>query len=146
MFGHGVADDETFAAVLAARTGADVQNGGVPGYTCAQSALRYAEVVAALKPDIVLVYSALNDARIIRSDEAWMGAVPHPIGIFRLAAAGATWLRIQRGVPRLTVGEYRRCLTGLIDAQAARGGQTMLITPVSEVDFSIGGDVSQRPE
>ena len=30
VFGHGVADDETFAAVLAARTGADVQNGGCP--------------------------------------------------------------------------------------------------------------------
>ena len=144
VFGDGVEDAETFSAVLAQRTGWDVQNGGVPGYTCRQSSERFAELVAVLEPDVLLIYSAHNDARVIRDDEAWMGAIDHPIGLLRLASMGATWVRIQRQIPRMSLPEYRRCLHGLIDAQAGRDGQTMLITPVSKADFQHWVDPLER--
>ena len=135
VFGDGVADEETFSAVLAQRTGWDVQNGGVPGYTCAQSSDRYAELADVIQPDVLIIYSAHNDARVIRSDEAWMGAVEHPVGLLRLASLGATWVRIQRKIPRMSLREYRRCLSALLAAQAAAGGKSLLVTPVSKADF-----------
>ncbi len=145
VFGHGVADGHTFSDVLAARTGADVQNAGVPGYTCRQSADRYREVVDALDPDILLIYSMHNDARVIRADESWLGAaVAHPIGVIRLASAAATWVRIQRGSSRMSIPEFQHCLKGLIAAQLARGGKTLLLTPISNADFDPSVDLSKQ--
>ena len=43
------------------------------------------------------------------------------------------------------MSEFRRCLTGLIEAQAERGGKTLLITPVSEADFQGAGNAWDRP-
>lgn len=137
VFGHGVADGHTFADVLAERTGADVQNAGVPGYTCRQSAHRYREVVDVLAPDILLIYSMHNDARIIRSGEGWLGAsMAHPSGLVRLLSAASTWVRIQRRISRMSLGEFRGCLTEIISEQRARGGETLLITPTSDAAFA----------
>lgn len=136
VFGHGVADGHPFPEVLAERTGADVQNAGVPGYTCRQSAHRYREVVESLSPDIVLLYSMHNDARIIKSDENWLGAAGHhPVGVVRLLIAATTWVRIQRRISRMSLLEFQGCLTGIIDAQQLRGGRTLLITPASYAAF-----------
>ena len=136
VFGHGVDDEDPFAEVLAQRTGADVQNAGVPGYTCRQSAHRYREVVEALSPDIVLLYSMHNDARIIHADEDWLGAAGHhPLGGVRLLTAAMTWVRIQRRISRMSIQEFQRCLTRVIEAQHARGGRTLLITPISYAAF-----------
>lgn len=144
-FGHGVLDNETFSAQLAHLLGMDVQNAGVPGYTCRQSADRYHDVVDVLAPDILLIYSLHNDARIIRTDEAWMGAIPDTIGVLRLVASAATWIRIKRQIPRMTASEYEACLMDLIDSQAARGKKTLLITPVSIADFIPDYRAQDRP-
>ena len=50
----GAGDDESFSAVRAARTGADVQNSGVPGYPSLQCTARYNEVVDILRDGEVL--------------------------------------------------------------------------------------------
>ncbi|MFT5685692.1 MAG: lysophospholipase L1-like esterase [Myxococcota bacterium] len=142
VFGHGVFDGHPFASLLAQRTGADVQNAGVPGYTCRQSAHRYREVIEHFTPDILIVYSMHNDARIIRSDEGWLGAaVAHPIGIVRLLSVGATWVRIRRQISRMSTGEFRSCLKGLIAEQRDHGGKTLLLTPTSDVAFATDVDL-----
>ena len=35
----------------------------------------------------------------------------------------------------MSIQEYKRCLTGIINAQRARGGQTLLLTPTSHGAF-----------
>ena len=93
-FGHGVRDAETFSAQLAQRTGADVQNAGVPGYTCLQSADRYDDIAAALRPDILVVYTLHNDVRKLEAgDETWVNRSATS-GISRLLSTGQRWLKV----------------------------------------------------
>lgn len=135
-FGDGVGDRETFASQLAALTGLDVQNAGVPGYTCPQSRDRYDDLVEALEPAMVVVYSMNNDARMFHSeDELWMGTLPSRSGLLRLLAYAQLKRRVARGETRVSLDGYRRCLEGLVHAQERRGGQTLLLVPVSLADF-----------
>ena len=128
-FGHGVGDEETFSAQLALRTGADVQNAGVPGYTCLQSADRYHDIVAALLPDILVVYTLHNDVRKLDSeDEIWVNRAA-VWGIMRLLTTAQRWLRVRRGESRVSLSQYRRCLSGLAARQQEHGGQTLVISP-----------------
>lgn len=128
-FGHGVRDGETFSAQLAQRTGADVQNAGVPGYTCLQSADRYDDIAAALLPDILVVYTLHNDVRkLAAGDEVWVNRSA-TWGIFRLLTTGQRWLKLRQEESRVSLAQYRRCLSGLAARQQQRGGQTLLISP-----------------
>ncbi len=65
-FGHGVADEETFGEQVEARfaeSGVDVEvlNGGIPGYSTAQTALLMEELGWDLDPDLLLVGSLWSD-------------------------------------------------------------------------------------
>ena len=138
-FGHGVADGETFSAVLAQRTGADVQNGGVPGYTCVQSASRYQDVAGVLRPDILLVYTLHNDVRKITSDdEIWVNRAA-TLGVLRLLSTAQRWMKMRQGASRVTLEVFRRCLTGLIEAQQARAGSVLLIMPFEQKHLDARG-------
>ena len=65
MFGDGVADHQTMPAQLAARLGpqVDVQNGGVPGYTCWQSRILVKQIREQFNPDILITYNQHSDYR-----------------------------------------------------------------------------------
>lgn len=61
-FGEGVAAEEAWPAQLAARIGAPVANGGVPGYNSQQMAARMDGLLPVVRPRAVLVtFSALWD-------------------------------------------------------------------------------------
>lgn len=138
-FGHGVDDAETFSAMLAKRTGADVQNGGVPGYTCVQSADRYRDLVDVLRPDILMLYTLHNDVRKITSeDEIWVNRAA-TLGILRLLSTAQRWLKMRRGDSRVTVAEYEACISGLIAAQQSRGGGLLLIAPFEQKHLEVRG-------
>lgn len=129
VFGHGVEDGETFSAQLARRTGADVQNAGVPGYTCLQSADRYDDLAAVLAPDILIIYTLHNDVRkLTAGDEVWVNRSATS-GMLRLLSTAQRWLKVRRGESRVSLSQYRRCLSRLTARQQQRGGQTLLIAP-----------------
>jgi lysophospholipase L1-like esterase len=135
-FGDGVGDDETFAARLAVLTQREVQNAGVPGYTCPQSLHRYRELADDLQPRWLIVYSLVNDARLLRGeDEAWLEATASGPGLLRLLRWTQLRRRIERQEPRVDLEDYASCLHTLAMEQRARGGATLLVVPVTMADF-----------
>ena len=54
-FGEGVQVEQTFSALLEARTGIQVVNAGVPGYGSPQMLARFRGLSRSLRPDLVLV-------------------------------------------------------------------------------------------
>jgi lysophospholipase L1-like esterase len=98
VFGDGVGQDETFSARLAALLGpgAQVQNAGVPGYTCPQTRALVARVAERYRPDRLVIYNLHSDLRAGRvGDAPYLGPLGG-LGIGRLAAAAALWLRAGR--------------------------------------------------
>ena len=76
VFGDGVDDDQTMSAQLArALDGrADVQNAGVPGYTCWQSRIWVDRVRPQLSPDVLVVYNQHSDYRRASSHDRVIAA------------------------------------------------------------------------
>jgi lysophospholipase L1-like esterase len=73
-FGYLVRDEEVAARKLERNLrerglNVEVLNAGVPGYNLNQSTVRFREVVAPLKPDLVLAYLGWNDLTYVVSDE-----------------------------------------------------------------------------
>jgi lysophospholipase L1-like esterase len=79
IYGHGVAIDEVFGAVLAARLDAarptprvEAVDGGVPGYSTFQSLRLLERLAPVVHPDVVLVGNMWSDAyRSAVTDRAW---------------------------------------------------------------------------
>jgi SGNH hydrolase-like domain, acetyltransferase AlgX len=86
VWGFGVEEDETFAAVLARATGAEVVNAGVSGYGPDQCLLAWKRHAATWAPDEVVLFVTLaNDLEDIASTERYGYGKP----AFRLGADGA---------------------------------------------------------
>lgn len=73
-FGYFVSDGHEAARLLEQMLrergeNVEVLNGGVPGYNLFQSIVRFREVLAPLKPDIVIAYLGWNDLPYVTSDE-----------------------------------------------------------------------------
>jgi len=148
VFGDGVALEETFSARLEALLGesARVHNGGVPGYTCAQSRLaarRFSRRLA--PPDVLLIYSMHSDVRVaVEGDVSSAGfGAAGAYGVGRLAALGGAWLKARRGAQGAPLEDYTSCLEGAVADQAARGGVTALVIPVLDADLP-GASAKQR--
>lgn len=141
IFGDGVSDADTLAAQMNRSLGpsVDVQNGGVPGYTCRQSRILIERVVTELKPDVLIAYNQHSDFRRASSEDrvivaANWGALGHT-GIGRLLSAGMLWNRMRTNGSNLDRSEYEACLTAMADAQRSTGGKMMFVVPITEVDF-----------
>ncbi len=135
VFGDGVGQDETFSARLAALLGpgAQVQNAGVPGYTCPQTRALVARVAERYRPDRLVIYNLHSDLRAGRvGDAPYLGPLGG-LGIGRLAAAAALWLRAGR--PGSDLEDYRGCLRQLAADQADRGGASVFVVPVDRIDL-----------
>jgi len=139
VFGDGVADNETMPAQLSLRLGAgvDVQNGGVPGYTCWQSRILVARQTQ--KPDILLVYNLHSDFRRASSHDRVIGATQlgrlGNTGVGRLISSLALKLRMMAKASNLDIDEYSICLQDLVDDQQQHGGVTVFVVPITDVDF-----------
>jgi hypothetical protein len=126
---------------LSKRLGAgfEVQNGGVPGYTCPQSRTLFDRVRSRFVPDTLVVYNMHSDYRragpddrvIIRSQLGWFGNT----GIGQLIAAGKLWVRIVKERPNLDVQAYQACLARLAEDHLLRGSEIVFVVPITDVDF-----------
>ena len=141
VFGDGVSDTETFAAQMGRALGpsVDVQNGGVPGYTCRQSRVLIERLADTLQPDILISYNQHSDFRRASSEDrvivaAGLGALGRT-GIGRLLSAGMLWNRMRTNGPNLDRSEYEACLTAMAETQRKRGGRMAFVVPITEVDF-----------
>ena len=141
VFGDGVDDHQTMSAQLARALGssADVQNGGVPGYTCWQSRIWVDRVRPALSPDVLVVYNQHSDYRRASSHDRVIAATQ----LGWLANTGVGWLishlslrrRMGSNASNLSVDEYSSCLKDLAQDQLSSGGHVVFVQPISEVDF-----------
>lgn len=102
VFGHGVEEEETFAARLRARwPGAQVGNFGVIGYSTDQELLLLRDVVLPLAPDLVILCLYENDILDNGQAVAW-GLYPKPR--FLRAADGTLALEREQLDPGLPFG------------------------------------------
>ncbi|MEC8191803.1 MAG: GDSL-type esterase/lipase family protein [Myxococcota bacterium] len=141
IFGDGVSDRDTLAAQMGRALGSDVdvQNGGVPGYTCRQSRILIERLSSTLQPDVLIAYNQHSDFRRASSEDrvivaANMGML-RDTGIGRLLSAGMLWNRMRTNGSNLDRSEYEACLTALADTQRQHGGKTLFVVPITEVDF-----------
>lgn len=119
-FGYLVGDDDVAARRLEANLRAqglevEVLNAGVPGYNLFHSTVRYREVVAPLKPDVVLAYLGWNDLTYVVREASELAR-------FRVRPVAPAWER-QLG---------RSTLYGLV-------AYRLLGSPVQMVPSQIGG-------
>ena len=140
MFGDGVKDNETMPAQVGQRLqNIDVQNGGVPGYTCIQTREWIARLDAQFRPDILVSYNQHSDFRKASNhDQVVAGASLGPLvgtGIGRLLTQGILWLRMSSGRSNLSLSEYKGCLEDLVASQKEHGGHTIFVIPFSTDDF-----------
>jgi lysophospholipase L1-like esterase len=143
VFGDGVRDRQTLpdqlAQRLVSRKLADVQNGGVPGYTCPQSTTLIARLQSDFKPDVLVSYNMHSDFRRASPDDRVMaeqrlGPLANT-GLGRLISAGTLQMRIWRKRPNHEAPAYEACMKAMVARQQAGGGQAVLVIPFTESDF-----------
>jgi hypothetical protein len=141
MFGDGVKDHETMPAQLGAMLGPniDVQNAGVPGYTCWQSRIWMSRIRSRYNPDILISYNQHSDYRRASADDRVIAATQlGPLattGIGRVISALSLRRRMSKGASNLSNDEYGSCLRGLAEDQHRGGGKMVFMMPISDVDF-----------
>lgn len=154
-FGYLVEEDETFAAVLAARLDGDgaaagawqFLNAGVPGYSSHQ-ALRVAErLIARFEPAIVVVCVGNNDGWLFhqsdRQVEAGRALTANVAAVLQKSEF-LVWLaerfaaeepqpfipdEVVDGVPRVSADEYEANLTRIAELGRAHGATVVLLVP-----------------
>ena len=141
VFGDGVDDDQTMSAQLArALDGrADVQNAGVPGYTCWQSRIWVDRVRPQLSPDVLVVYNQHSDYRRASSHDRVIAATQlgwlANTGIGGLISYLSLRQRMSANASNLSMDEYGTCLRDIAQDQRSAGGSVVFVQPISEVDF-----------
>jgi lysophospholipase L1-like esterase len=143
VFGDGVRGSQTMsdqmAQRLVSRRLSDVQNGGVPGFTCQQSTDLIKRLADRFQPEILVSYNMHSDFRRASPDdrvmaEQQLGPLANT-GLGRLISAGTLQLRIWRKRPIHEAPVYEACLTAMVAQQEASGGKTVLVIPFTESDF-----------
>jgi lysophospholipase L1-like esterase len=141
VFGDGVPDNDTLAQQLdrALPANFEVQNGGVPGYTCPQTRTLFDRIRARFVPDVLVIYNMHSDYRRAEPHdrvivEGQLGPMARS-GVGRLLAAGTLWYRILRERPNLDVTQYRACLEDLAMAHLQTGRSTVFLLPITDIDF-----------
>jgi|GEM_PF-1864905 len=141
VFGDGVDDTQTMPAQLTQALGgrADVQNGGVPGYTCWQSRIWVDRIRTQFSPSVLVVYNQHSDYRRASTHDRVIAATQ----LGWLANTGIGWLishlslkqRMRSNASNLSLNEYTACLQDLAQDQLNTGGTVVFVQPISEVDF-----------
>jgi lysophospholipase L1-like esterase len=143
VFGDGVRESQTMSDQLAQRLESrrlvDVQNGGVPGYTCPQSTELIDRLSGRFQPDILVIYSMNSDYRRVAPDDRPMAenrlGLLAGTGLGRLVSAGTLQLRMWRKRPNYEVSAYERCIRSMVVTQQESGGKAVLVIPFREADF-----------
>ena len=140
MFGDGVTDAETMGAQLARLLpNVDVQNAGVPGYTCIQTRELIERIQSKYRPDVIVSYNQHSDFRKTEShDQVVAAASLGPLvgtGIGYLLTRGILWRRMTSGRSNLLIDEYQDCLRAMATTQQQHGGHVLYVVPFSVDDF-----------
>ena len=159
FFGFGVADQHTMASVLEGQlVGATTINGGIPGYSTAQTLRLLDEVIWDLDPTLLVVANFWSDTSfepyrdkdlLATQDVSNSRILAHSAFMRWLATALSglrapdrsrivTWVRGNELPPatqrRVTLGDYAANLDTIIRQAAARGVGVMLLTPPSHLE------------
>ena len=141
VFGDGVQDNETLSSQISKMLGpdVDVQNAGVPGYTCWQSRIWVQRIRNQFQPDILITYNQHSDYRRASGHDRVIAATQlgpiAKLGIGRIISYISLRIRMSQGGSNLSVDEYGNCLTQLAADQTSRGGKTVFVVPITDVDF-----------
>lgn len=143
VFGDGVRDRQTMSDQLGqrlvSRRLADVQNGGVPGFTCQQSTQLIARLSDRFQPQILVSYNMHSDFRRASPEDRVMAeqqlGVLAGTGLGKLISAGTLQLRMWRKRPNHEAPVYEDCLRAMVKQQQATGGRAVLVIPFTESDF-----------
>jgi lysophospholipase L1-like esterase len=161
VYGFGVSEDETYGAVaaraLTRRSKRVVRpvNGGVPGYTSAQSLDLLREVGAAVDPDWVVIANLWSDL-FHRDDPLPTERAPHPLALYRLALRGLApylppptvgWLDLTEGAgtpapgrtPRTELDAYLDRLLALAEEAARLDALPVFLILPAPVDLDPEG-------
>ncbi|MCP4807193.1 MAG: hypothetical protein GY913_26270 [Proteobacteria bacterium] len=135
-FGWGVAEDEAWPEQLEALLGADVTNGGVPGYSTFQG-LAKLDAALATEPEIVVLGFLVRDAQLaVMADSARpsVGAGDPPLRLMALMARARPAGEPPPGtVPRVPADEYRQNLEILVQWVRSSGAEPVLLAfPMQE--------------
>ncbi|MDO9280586.1 MAG: SGNH/GDSL hydrolase family protein [Pseudomonadota bacterium] len=114
LFGHGVADDETYPAqleqiLLGLGRRVEVLNGGTPGYSTEQTRIFLAEDGWALQPDLLVIasvwsdnnFDSFRDADLLHTQHAFANPLARS-ALYRLLASWADVLQGGRGARIVT--------------------------------------------
>ncbi len=147
VFGDKVGQSETFSALLDARLAPDahVQNGGVPGFTCPQASRLVERLRPVYSPDLTILYLMNSDFRAAEDGDVIALSVGPlgDLGIGRLARHATLTLRTRNARPGSELAIYRDCLAAMIQEQASHG-DTLLVVPITGLDFGDGGGEHKR--
>ena len=156
FFGYGVPDDASIAALLEQRLGPNIQaiNGGIPGYSTAQTERLMADVGWDLDPTLLLIgsfwsdtnYAAYPDAELLKTRDAASQGLLHRSALARLLAGRlrlggvVSWTRFDE-LPdptrrRVPVQAFAAALDRLIRAAAQRGIGAALLAPPAAVEVT----------
>jgi lysophospholipase L1-like esterase len=143
VFGDGVSDAQTLPAQvsqhLMSTLSVDVQNGGVPGYSCIQTQAQVALIRDRFEPEVLVTYNMLSDHRLAEPHDTVV--VDHQLGplaslgIGKLMAALVLHLRVWEHRPNLEVVDYEQCMVEILQAQASAGGRSIVVLPFTDTDF-----------
>ena len=149
LFGHGVADDETYPAqlqanLLAAGRAVEVINGATPGYSTEQTQVMLDEIGWALKPDLLIIgnlwsdnnFDSFQDADLLHTQHAFSGPLASS-ALYRLLATWADRAKGGRGAQivrwtvdsqlpnevgrRVPLARYAQNLEKMVQDATARG-------------------------
>jgi len=142
VFGFGLADEQTFPAqleqLLAPAGAIEVVNGGVPGYTCPQSAAQVGRLREIANPDVLVIYNQHSDVRVAEERDllytpAHLGALAN-WGAGRLVGYLALRVRTASARPGTLLAGYESCLDEMVCDQQAAGGAAVLAIAVGVWD------------
>jgi lysophospholipase L1-like esterase len=143
VFGDGVSDHETMTSQLQKLLGQNstinVQNGGVPGYTCLQSRIQIQRLANYFQPDILVVNNMHSDYRQIGPTDQVV--LKQQLGWFASTGLGKVYsllnlqIRLFFGESKLPLDVYKQCLSDLAQDQQNRGGKTIFVVPITEPYF-----------
>lgn len=149
LFGHGVADDETYPAQLqnqlrAQGVGVEVINGGTPGYSTEQTRLMLDEIGWGLQPDLLIIgnlwsdnnFDSFRDQDLLKTAATFGGPLGHS-AFYRTLVAWVDRVRGGRGARlvtwtvnsqlpnevgrRVSLSRYAENLSAMAQDAAARG-------------------------
>lgn len=153
VFGFGVAEEDVFSSVAAAKLSAALNRpvtpviGATPGYTSVQALHTLQDVGRSVQPDIVVIATLWSDLFQSETPLERAGGQTHPLATYRVATRLlAPWLPAptvgwvegdvgQTGDARVGLDQYGRTLEQLVQEARALGAEPVVLVLPAPIDL-----------